>query len=1136
MQILTSAGYIDVHNLYVGQKISAFDSNGIAIENEILDISFLDKTSHDYSDYHYEDPSDGSLCIREGRGFNWYLINNKYKIFMDQSIWRNDLNVCHGSDLVIGDILYAEDDSRFAIADIRLLSESDAPTEFCRFSISGDHSYIIDGIQVHNANRVWVLGNGTWGTTQTANWAASSGGTGGNSVPTTIDDVSFDTASSSGNYTVTTAGAIKGQNITIGPPAAGTLTFAGSGAITVYGSWNGTISATVAMNWTGLTTFASTLPTNTINNFNGNSVTFNGTGSWLVTNLFYCGGTTGILTITAGTVSWGTSAVLFYTNSTTPFVGTIPTFYNLFLLTNTSAAVTYNLSQNLTITGTLTLGNSVAAGTPLLPIIIQSNTLGTTRTITCTTLSNYLYITAVNFRDITFNVTNTSSTGIYLGDLGGNTLTGTSFTTPITAYLVSTGTTAVAYYQTTNKWFTTSGGTTPVSRPPALPQDTVILDANSGTGIFTQNLVILPNFNTTNFTGTLTTSTISNFYGDLIIGTGVTLTASTQAYTYYGRGSKTLTSGGKTWGKAFTLNSVGGTLNLGSNFTGTTLTLTNGTLNDGGYTHTTSLTVNGPVVFNKTGNWYGTWTFTSGTLNDTAGYIYPSGAFGSIFAGGGKVYNGIVVPNGYLTITGSNTFNNFTLSTNFSLNFTAGTTTTIGNWNVNGSPTADDLNGGYITNRVTIGSTGATYTLQPLVANTLWHSNWITISSAIIGNGGILGISYYNGIDTVISSSAGGCTNVLYDHNVDISSTNITSTLSSMTMGNISINSTSATTSTQSVLPGFVLSLSQTTSNNTTNNINSTSDIQLTQNTSYFSGRFLTAESSINISNLNTNTQTSNILSEFNTSVTALQQALTFGIATQNSAFALSSLNVTSTTDNITWGIFLQIGGTSSSFNVNSVTPTFNFDVSSFNINNTSNNIVNEVSAGLNALSNNTATNLGNSDFVNQIYSVNSYITSNDLSLSLGKTLLLSQVSFSSSTNSLLNNFESNLTSVISSAQVTSPIANSDLILTSVTVGNTLNILGIDYQRPIILSELNMSLFTNSVYSYTSTTLNNLNVNNNTNGIMNSQSKMLSSINNPIYTPFVSLLKLNPDNKYYISSRARNTNHIAKSRKTIVDK
>lgn len=45
------------------------------------------------------------------------------------------------------------------------------------------------------AARYWVGGSGTWDTTSTANWSATSGGAGGASAPTSADDVFFNAAS-----------------------------------------------------------------------------------------------------------------------------------------------------------------------------------------------------------------------------------------------------------------------------------------------------------------------------------------------------------------------------------------------------------------------------------------------------------------------------------------------------------------------------------------------------------------------------------------------------------------------------------------------------------------------------------------------------------------------------------------------------------------------------------------------------------------------------------------------------------------------------------------------------------------------------------------------------------------------------
>lgn len=88
------------------------------------------------------------------------------------------------------------------------------------------------------ADRYWVGGTGTWGTT-TTNWSASSGGASGASAPTSADDVYFDGNSNvgTGNFTVTISGAVNCASITISG-LDGVLTLSGSGtqSMNIYGN------------------------------------------------------------------------------------------------------------------------------------------------------------------------------------------------------------------------------------------------------------------------------------------------------------------------------------------------------------------------------------------------------------------------------------------------------------------------------------------------------------------------------------------------------------------------------------------------------------------------------------------------------------------------------------------------------------------------------------------------------------------------------------------------------------------------------------------------------------------------------------------------------------------------------------
>ena len=97
------------------------------------------------------------------------------------------------------------------------------------------------------ADRYWVGGAGTWNTTNTANWSDTSGGAGGFSVPTEVDDVYFNTASNVADYTVTLSSTIPARSINFGAPSSGNLTVAGSGFLVCYGNF--TIAAAGVL-WT----------------------------------------------------------------------------------------------------------------------------------------------------------------------------------------------------------------------------------------------------------------------------------------------------------------------------------------------------------------------------------------------------------------------------------------------------------------------------------------------------------------------------------------------------------------------------------------------------------------------------------------------------------------------------------------------------------------------------------------------------------------------------------------------------------------------------------------------------------------------------------------------------------------------
>ena len=366
--------------------------------------------------------------------------------------------------------------------------------------------------------------------------------------------------------------------------------------------------------------------------------------------------------------------------------------------TRTGTAVktdSLTIGAPLTVTGTATFnGNSITNR-----IIINSSVYGTARTITAAVTS----ISNADFQDITAAGA-AAWTGTSVGNALGNS--GITFTTPVTRYAVVAGN-----WSSTATWSSTSGGAGGSSVP--LAHDTVILDANSAAGTYT---VDMPRIGAdqihTGFTRTLSWTTNINptMYGSFTMSSGATYSyGNTVNWTFAGRGTHTITTAGNTLtGTNFapTIAAFGGSYtNQDALTSGHTWSLTDGTWNTNGFTITIAImlvsgTRNktltlGASTINLTATTGTPWNITATglTLNSNTSNIVISTASASTrtFAGGSMTYNMLTYTvagsTGQLNITGSNTMGiAFSDITNArTLAFTAGTTTTITTWNVNGT-------------------------------------------------------------------------------------------------------------------------------------------------------------------------------------------------------------------------------------------------------------------------------------------------------------------------------------------------------------------------------------------------------------------------------------------------------------------
>lgn len=159
--------------------------------------------------------------------------------------------------------------------------------------------------------RYWIGGTGVWDATTTTNWAASSGGSGGASVPTSADAVIFDSASNATAYTVTcTATQLRCGSLTISGPTSGNVTWAGAAPLAIHGDVS--LPATgITRSYTGSITLtgSSTGRTFTTNGVVlASAVTVNGVGcGWTLGSAIDIGSSA--LTVTTGSFSTGNYAV-----------------------------------------------------------------------------------------------------------------------------------------------------------------------------------------------------------------------------------------------------------------------------------------------------------------------------------------------------------------------------------------------------------------------------------------------------------------------------------------------------------------------------------------------------------------------------------------------------------------------------------------------------------------------------------------------------------------------------------------------------------------------------------------------------------------------------------------------------------
>lgn len=342
--------------------------------------------------------------------FRFFRINGHFVFSRSQSIWANGF-ITHVALLKVGDVIFTERNGFVRVLRI----EEVRRRAWYRFDVDGDHSYVLDGVLVHNASRFWVLGTDSWTAANTAPWAATSNGAGGQSVPGSSDTVTFDANSGGGTVTLNFGGTITIQSITMGA-------FTGTWDNSVNNN-NMTLSSTgSAFNGSGSGTRTIRLGTATYT-LTATSCAWNFT---TVTNLTYVGssanivftGSSGTRTINAGNLSHGN--VSFGASSGNGFCSISGS------TTYTFASLAITAPNHLVGSGgtTLTITNAFTwNGSSSAQIGLTSTAAGSALSIAAAGSSTAAWTA---FRDITFTGSPTASNSFDLGGNSGITITAPS--------------------------------------------------------------------------------------------------------------------------------------------------------------------------------------------------------------------------------------------------------------------------------------------------------------------------------------------------------------------------------------------------------------------------------------------------------------------------------------------------------------------------------------------------------------------------------------------------------------------------------------------------------------------------------------------------------------------------------------
>lgn len=459
------------------------------------------------------------------------------------------------------------------------------------------------------ANRYWVGGTGTWDATVGTKWAATSGGPGGETVPTAADDVFFDAASGANTVTISGTRPCLSFNAT---GFTGTL----AGTATPILQINASLTLGSGMTVAGTLTTVSFVGTTATRTITSNGIS--------------------LINVTVATTSTNTLTLQDNLTVTTNFTLTTGVLQldtrtlQAATFTNTSTSTrTLNFGTGkLRLTGSGTVYNGVITGlTTLGTTKIVEPSLGAAQTITpgALTEANAFDISVPNTAG---NFTLTLTAGRY-HDLTFANATYTVANTALSVYgNLSIAGTSPTFTAGTNAWTFASASSTQTITTSGETLDFPITINGANTTVQLQDA--------------------------LTMGAGRTLTLTDGTLDIQ---SYTLTLGGFSSSNSNTRTIAFGTGKMVFNATGTITAWTTATV--------TNLTITGSKVLESTAPASGTKTFTFGAIPEASTLdltVITGGGAGTVTISGNV--NNLVFQNATYTIGNgaTNIFGNFTVS------------------------------------------------------------------------------------------------------------------------------------------------------------------------------------------------------------------------------------------------------------------------------------------------------------------------------------------------------------------------------------------------------------------------------------------------------------------------------------------